>query len=123
MRLNSREIGIGSGQSFIIIKSMSDFDKRQKGFEKKHVIDEEKKFKIESRRNRYIGEWVSDILNYNEDQKKNYIQEVIKADFKEAGDQDVFRKLKEDLKSKNIPDDEIRKKMDDLNEKAKTDFS
>ena len=55
--------------------------------------------------------------------KKNYIQEVIKADFKEAGDQDVFRKLKEDLKSKNIPDDEIRKKMDDLNEKAKTDFS
>ncbi len=62
---------------------MSEFDKRQKGFEKKHVMDEEKKFKIESRRNKYIGEWVSDILNYNEDQKKNYIQEVIKADFKE----------------------------------------
>ena len=102
---------------------MSEFDKRQKGFEKKHVMDEEKKFKIESRRNKYIGEWVSAILDYNEDQKKNYIQEVIKADFKEAGDQDVFRKLKEDLKSKNISDDEIRKKMDDLNEKAKTDFS
>ena len=102
---------------------MSDFDKRQKGFEKKHVIDVEKKFKIESRRNRYIGEWVSDILNYNEDQKKNYIQEVIKADFKEAGDQDVFRKIKEDLKNQKIPDDEIRKKMDELNEKAKTDFS
>ncbi|MAJ57444.1 MAG: hypothetical protein CMI74_05165 [Candidatus Pelagibacter sp.] len=102
---------------------MSEFDKRQKGFEKKHVMDEEKKFKIESRRNKYIGEWVSDILDYNEDQKKNYIQEVIKADFKEAGEQDVFRKLKEDLKSKNIPDDEIRKKMDDLNEKAKTDFN
>ena len=78
---------------------MSEFDKRQKGFEKKHVMDEEKKFKIESRRNKYIGEWVSDILNYNEDQKKNYIQEVIKADFKEAGDQDVFRKVKEDLKN------------------------
>ena len=55
---------------FIIIKNMSEFDKRQKGFEKKHVMDEEKKFKIESRRNKYIGEWVSDILNYNEDQKK-----------------------------------------------------
>ena len=102
---------------------MSDFDKRQKGFEKKHVIDEEKKFKIESRRNKYIGEWVSDILNYNEDQKKNYIQEVIKADFKEAGDQVVFRKVKEDLKNQKIPDEEIRKKMDELNEKAKTDFS
>ena len=96
--------------------------KDKKVLKKKHVMDEEKKFKIESRRNKYIGEWVSDILNYNEDQK-NYIQEVIKADFKEAGDQDVFRKLKEDLKSKNIPDDEIRKKMDELNEKAKTDFS
>ena len=97
--------------------------KDKKVLKKKHVMDEEKKFKIESRRNKYIGEWVSDILNYNEDQKKNYIQEVIKADFKEAGDQDVFRKLKEDLKSKNIPDDEIRNKMDELNEKAKTDFS
>ena len=102
---------------------MSSFDEREKSFEKKFAHDQELQFKVSARRNKYIGEWVSDILDYNEDQKKNYIQEVIKADFKEAGDQDVFRKLKEDLKSKNIPDDEIRKKMDDLNEKAKTDFS
>ena len=59
----------------------------------------------------------------NSDQKKEYIQSVIKADFAEAGDQDVFRKIKEDLKEKNISDEDLRKKMDELNEKAKTDFN
>tara|TARA_B100000886_G_scaffold315148_1_gene252918 strand:+ start:234 stop:542 length:309 start_codon:yes stop_codon:yes gene_type:complete len=102
---------------------MSEFDKRQKTFEKKHVMDEEKKFKIESRRNKYIGEWVSEILNYSEEQKKIYIQEVIKADFQEAGDQDVFKKIKIDLKNINISDDEIRKKMDKFTNQAKEDFN
>ena len=51
-----------------------------------------------------------------------YIQEVIKADFKEAGDEDVFKKVKSDLKDKNIDDNEIRLKMKELNEKAKSDF-
>ena len=101
---------------------MSDFDKRQKGFEKKHVIDEEKKFKIESRRNRYIGEWVSKILSYNSDQQEKYIQSVIKADFKEEGDEDVFQKIKDDLKNHNISDIEIREKMNEVNEKAKSEF-
>ena len=70
-----------------------------------------------------MGEWVSQILSFNSDQKKEYIQSVIKADFAEAGDQDVFRKIKEDLKEKNISDEALRKKMDELNEKAKTDFN
>ena len=47
---------------------------------------------------------------------------MIKADFAEAGDEDVFRKIKEDLKNNNISDEDIRKKMDELNEKAKADF-
>ena len=54
--------------------------------------------------------------------KNEYIQDVIKADFAEAGDEDVFRKIKEDLKNYNKTDDEIRKKMDELNEKAKSEF-
>ena len=70
-----------------------------------------------------MGEWVSQILSFNSDQEKEYIQSVIKADFAEAGDQDVFRKIKEDLKEKNISDEDLRKKMDELNEKAKTDFN
>ena len=101
---------------------MSKFDEREKSFEKKFQMDEEKQFKIAARRNKYLGQWVSEILGYNSEQEKEYIQSVIKADFQEAGDEDVFRKIKADLKDKNLSDEDIRKKMDELNEKAKSDF-
>ena len=101
---------------------MSTFDGRKKSFEKKFAHDEEIQFKVSARRNKYIGQWASQILRYNSDQEKEYIQSVIKADFAEAGDEDVFRKVKEDLKDHNISDEDIRKKMDELNEKAKSDF-
>ena len=101
---------------------MSSFDEREKGFEKKFAHDEALQFKVSARRNKYIGEWASKILGYNADQEKDYIQSVIKADFAEAGDEDVFRKVKEDLKDHNKSDEDIRKKMDELNEKAKSDF-
>ena len=101
---------------------MSSFDDREKRFEKKFAHDEELQFKVSARRNKYIGQWVSQILGYNLDQEKDYIQAVIKADFAEAGDEDVFRKVKTDLKNHKISDEEIRKKMDELNEKAKSEF-
>ena len=101
---------------------MSTFNEREKSFEKKFAHDEELQFKVSARRNKYIGQWASQILGYNSDQEKEYIQSVIKADFAEAGDEDVFRKVKTDLKDHNISDEEIRKKMDDLNEKAKSEF-
>jgi len=101
---------------------MSTFDEREKSFEKKFAHDEELQFKVSARRNKYIGQWASQILGYNSDQEKEYIQSVIKADFAEAGDEDVFRKVKADLKDHNILDEEIRKKMDELNEKAKSEF-
>ena len=101
---------------------MSTFDEREKSFEKKFAHDEELQFKISARRNKYIGQWASQILGYNSDQEKEYIQSVIKADFAEAGDEDVFRKVKADLKDHNISDEEIRKKMDELHEKAKSEF-
>ena len=102
---------------------MSSFEDRKKSFEKKFAHDQELQFKVSARRNKYLGEWVSQMLNFNTDQQKEYIQSVIKADFAEAGDQDVFRKIKDDLKAKNVSDEELRKKMDELNEKAKTDFN
>ena len=102
---------------------MSSFEDRKKSFEKKFAHDQELQFKVSARRNKYLGEWVSQILNFNPDQEKEYILSVIKADFAEAGDQDVFRKIKDDLKDKNVSDEELRKKMDELNEKAKTDFN
>ena len=101
---------------------MNTFDEREKSFEKKFAYDEELQFKVSARRNKYLGQWASQILGYNSDQEKEYIQSVIKADFAEAGDEDVFRKLKADLKDHNMSDEEIRNKMNDLNEKAKSEF-
>ena len=101
---------------------MSSFDEREKGFEKKFAHDEELQFKINARKNKYLGEWASKILGYKDEKEKEYIQSVIKADFQEAGDEDVFRKIKEDLKDQNVSDQDIRKKMDELNAKAKSDF-
>ena len=102
---------------------MSSFDERQKGFEKKFAHDQELQFKVSARRNKYLGQWASKILGYNEEKEKEYIQSVIKADFAEAGDEDVFRKIKEDLKNYNIADEEIRNKMNELMDRAKKDFS
>ena len=101
---------------------MSSFEDRKKGFEKKFARDEEIQFKISAKKNKYIAEWVSSLLEFDEEKKKQYIQDVIKADFAEAGDEDVFRKVKLDLKEKNISDNEIRLKMNELNEQAKSDF-
>ena len=98
---------------------MSKFDDREKSSETKFVIDEELKFKIEAKRNKLLGQWVSEIMGYDESQTKAYIEEVIKADFKQAGDDDVFHKVKEDLEGNNISDEELRKKMAELYAEAK----
>ena len=102
---------------------MSSFDDRKKGFENKFAHDEEKIFKISAKRNKYLGEWASKILGYDEERQKEYIQEVIKADFAEAGDEDVYRKISSDLKDKNISEQEIRNKMQEFNEKASSELS
>ena len=102
---------------------MSSFEDREKSFEKKFAHDEELQFKVSARRNKYLGQWASQILGYDQEKETEYIQSVIKADFEEAGDEDVFRKIKSDLKNYNISDEEIRKKMDELNEKAKSEFN
>ena len=101
---------------------MEKFDERKKSFEKKFAHDEELKFKVAAKRNKYLGQWVSQKLGYDSEKEKEYIQSVIKADFQEAGDEDVFRKIKTDLKSHNISDEDIRKKMKEFDEKAKSDF-
>ena len=101
---------------------MSTFDDREKSFEKKFAHDEELQFKISARKNKYLGQWSSQILGYDLEKEKKYIESVIKADFEESGDDDVFRKLKADLSDHNISDEDIRKKMDELNEKAKSEF-
>ena len=97
---------------------MEKFDERKKSFEKKFAHDEELKFKVASRRNKYLGQWVSQKLGYNLEQEKEYIQSVIKADFQEAGDEDVFRKLKDDLEGL-VDHKAIRAKMNECLQAAK----
>ena len=101
---------------------MEKFDERKKSFEKKFAHDEELKFKVAAKRNKYLGQWVSQKLGYDSEKEKEYIQSVIKADFQEAGDEDVFRKIKADLKGHNISDEDIRKNMKEFDENAKSDF-
>ena len=103
---------------------MNKFDEREKSFEKKFAKDEELQFKLAARSNKYLGEWVSSELGKNEEEKKNYIQEIIKADMEEAGSEDVFRKVRKDFKiaSISIEDSEIRVQMEKALSRAKEDF-
>ena len=100
------------------------FTEREKGFEKKFAKDEELQFKVQARSNKYIAEFVSSKLNKTEEEKKNYIQEIIKADMEEAGNEDVFRKIKKDFQkaSFNIEDSEIRSEIEKALNRAKEDF-
>ena len=100
---------------------MDSFKDREKNFEKKFAHDEELQFKASARRNKYIGQWISKIFNYTQEQEKEYIKSVIKADFAEPGDEDVFRKVKKDLSEGSFDniDEEIRNKMNEFMEVAK----
>ena len=103
---------------------MSKFEEREKSFEKKFAKDQELQFKVEAKSNKYLGEWVSLKLGKAEEEKKSYIQEIIKADMEEAGNEDVFRKIKKDFNSASISieDSEIRDQMEKALLRAKEDF-
>ena len=103
---------------------MNKFDEREKSFEKKFVKDQELQFKVDARRNKYLAEWAVAKLGKNDELKQNYVQELIKADMEESGDEDVFRKVKKDFKNSaiNMDDSEIRNQMMIALERAKEDF-
>ena len=103
---------------------MNKFNEREKSFEKKFAKDQELQFKVEARSNKYLGEWISSKLGKTEEEKQNYIQEIIKADMEEAGSEDVFRKVKKDLETNSIiiEDSEIRDQMEKALSRAKEDF-
>ena len=103
---------------------MSSFDEREKSFEKKFIRDEELQFKVNAKRNKLLGEWAADKLGKIDNDRVSYAQEVIKSDFAEPGDEDVFRKIQSDFKkaSISISDSEIREQMSSLLERAKKEF-
>jgi hypothetical protein len=93
---------------------MTTFDKREEGFEKKFALDEEQRFKAEARRNKLLGLWAAEKLGKSGDDAAAYAKDVVAADFEEAGDADVLRKVAKDLAAKGVSEIEIRKKMDEL---------
>jgi hypothetical protein len=96
---------------------MTTFDKRQEGFEKKFALDEEQKFKATARRNRKLGAWVAGEIGLSGAEAEAYAKSVVAADFEEAGDEDVFRKVRADLDAKgkqSVSDADVRAKMDAL---------
>jgi hypothetical protein len=95
---------------------MDSFDKREEGFERKFAMDEELRFKATARRNKLLGLWAAGLMGMSGDEADAYAKEVIKADFKEAGDGDVFRKVRSDFDAKNVQqsDHQLRRQMDEL---------
>jgi hypothetical protein len=95
---------------------MSTFDKREEGFEKKFALDEEQKFKALARRNKLLGMWAAEQLGITGDAANAYAREVVAADFEEAGDGDVVRKVLADFSDKGLPitETKLRTKMDEL---------
>ena len=103
---------------------MINFQKEKRDLKKKFARDEELQFKVQARSNKYIAEFVSKRLNKTEEENQKYIQEIIKADMEEAGNEDVFRKIKKDFQkaSVNIEDSEIRSEIEKALNRAKEDF-
>ncbi len=99
---------------------MTTFDKREEGFEKKFAHDEELRFKATARRNRLLGLWAAEKLGLTGAAAETYAKEVVAADFEEAGDDDVVRKLRKDFDAKGVveSDHQIRRTMDELMAKA-----
>jgi hypothetical protein len=99
---------------------MTTFDKREEGFEKKFAHDEELRFKANARRNKLFGLWAAEKLGITGDAANSYAKDVVMADFEEAGDNDVFKKVRKDFDAKGVTesDQEIRRAMVDLMEKA-----
>ena len=89
---------------------MTTFDDRERAFEAKYARDEDMAFRIIARRNRLLGEWAARLMGLSEAETDAYAKEVIRADFEEAGDEDVVRKLLGDLTGAqiDITEDKIR---------------
>ncbi|MBO6758960.1 MAG: DUF1476 domain-containing protein [Roseibium sp.] len=95
---------------------MSTFDKREEGFESKFAHDEELRFKATARRNKLLGLWAAGHLGKAGPEAEDYAKEVVRADFEEPGDEDVFRKIRTDFDAANVDqsDHQIRRTMDEL---------
>jgi len=95
---------------------MTTFDDRERGFESKFALDQELEFKAGARRNRMLGHWAAGLMGLEGERIEDYAKAVVKSDFELPGDEDVLRKVFEDLKGSGVSvvEDDVRMKMDEL---------
>ena len=95
---------------------MTTFDDRQRGFENKFALDQDQEFKAGARRNRLLGELAACLMGLEGDRVAEYAKAVVKSDFELPGDEDVLRKVFEDLKGSgvNTSEGDVRMRMDEL---------
>lgn len=99
---------------------MTTFDGRKQAHEAEFALDQTLRFKATARRNKLLGLWAAEILGLTGADAEAYAKEVVKADFEEPGEEDVFRKVREDFDAKGVDrsDHQIVKQMDELMEVA-----
>ncbi len=100
---------------------MSGFDELKNNNERKFVLEAQQEFKAEARRNKHLALWAADLFKFDDVKTKAYILEVITSDMEEAGDDDVFRKMKADFESRGVEmsDVALREKMNEFLEQAR----
>ncbi|MEM1050889.1 MAG: DUF1476 domain-containing protein [Pseudomonadota bacterium] len=100
---------------------MTDFKDRERAEEAKFAMDGETAFRIAARRNRLLGEWAAGLMSLTVEETDAYKKSVVQADFEEAGDEDVIRKLLGDLTSAgtSVTEADIRAKLDEMAIEAK----
>jgi len=103
---------------------MTTFDDRESAFENKFAHDEEMQFKITARRNKLVGLWAAERMGLTAEESDSYAKSVVQADFEEAGDEDVVRKILGDLTSAGVETDEaaIRAALDAKSVEARRQF-
>jgi hypothetical protein len=99
---------------------MTTFDKRKDAFENKFAIEEELRFRAEARRNKLLGLWAAEAMGLKGEDAETYAKSVVQADFAEAGEEDVYRKITADLAAAGVnrSEHQIRREMDELMAKA-----
>ena len=95
---------------------MTTFDDREKGFESKYALDQEQEFKAVARRNKLLGLWAAGKMGLSSDSADQYGAAVVRADFEQPGEEDVYRKIAQDFEGAGltVSEGEIRRKMDEL---------
>lgn len=100
---------------------MSGFNDRERGQEKKFELDQEMEFKAQARRAKLVGAWAAELMGLSAEDAAAYAKSVVLADLEEAGEDDLFRKIRTDLDSHGVAqsDHQIRTKMTDLLDEAR----